>query len=103
VCLVKDKDRILEVYVKILSYLFINQIVVGHEDYISTSCSIFHRVVRAENFLFCLLVELFYVHGIPAQSLLACFPVFIVNARIEPLLHAFAASVESKSSGHVDA
>jgi hypothetical protein len=84
--LVKYQDRVSILNFKVFLDFFIDEVVVRHEDQVSSSSSIFVGEVGTVLLPLCKLMKLFNVHRLPWHLSFPFFAVFKKDARIKAFL-----------------
>ena len=98
--LVEDDNRVVEFQVEAVADLLVDQVVVGHEDYIGHVGSFFVAIVGAELESFGQFMEFFDVGDVPlhVSSLL---PILVVDAGVDCFLRIFTGGVEGIAAVHI--
>jgi len=92
----------LKVDFEVFSDLFVNKVVVRHEDDVSPGRPIFHCIVWAEHLLLGLDVQLLDVLRFPGDCLLSSFSILEVHTGVDAFLHLCTAGIEGETTVHVD-
>jgi len=94
---IKNDDWILKINIEILSILFVNQVIVWHEDYICSLCSVFHQVVGTCKTFFSNPMQLFNIIRIPGKCFRILLSSFQISARHIWSLHFPASWIKSSA------
>ena len=100
--LVKDDYAIFEADVEVFAELFLDDVVVWHEDDVCTRSSVFHREIWTHDLLFGHLVQILDVEWIPSHGPGSDISIFEVHARVYGLLDGLASRVQRMTPVHVD-
>ena len=99
--LVKDDHRVSVVDLEVLSDLFIDEIVVWHENEVCGRDSVLGRVIGTILVLDCLFVNLLDVHRVPRHLSLALITILVEKAWVNTLLRSSAGCIKCEAFVHV--